>query len=73
MTAKLWQKKIRAWGEILSKFYSLNRNGIKRDLSQLKGSCTYDPDLGTIDGYDHTWTMRNIIKRFLGISQVLSE
>ena len=32
---------------------------------------TYDPDVGTIDGPDHIWKVRNIIKLSLGISQVL--
>ena len=34
---------------------------------------TYDPDVGTIDGPDHIWKVRNIIKRSFGISQVLWE
>ena len=31
---------------------------------------TYDPDVGTIDGADHTWKVHNIIKLSLWISQV---
>ena len=34
---------------------------------------TYDPDVGTIDGPDHTWKVRNIIKLSLCISQVFWE
>ena len=34
---------------------------------------TYDPDVGTIDGPDDIWKVRNIIKLSLGISQVLWE
>ena len=34
---------------------------------------TYDPDVGTIDGPDHIWKVRNIIKLSLGISQILWE
>ena len=37
MTVKRWQKKTKAWEEILTKFNSQNLNGIKRDLSQLQG------------------------------------
>ena len=34
---------------------------------------TCDSDVGTIDGPDHTWKVRNSTKLFLGISQVLWE
>ena len=34
---------------------------------------TYDAHVGTIDGPDHIWTVRNIIKLCLAISQVLWE
>ena len=34
---------------------------------------TYDPDVGTIDGPDHIWKVRNVINLSLGISQVLWE
>ena len=32
---------------------------------------TYDPDVGTIDGPDHTWKVPNFIKLSLDTSQVL--
>ena len=34
---------------------------------------TYDPDVDTIDGPDHTWKVPNIIELSLDISQVLRE
>ena len=37
MTARCWQKKAKAWEEILTRFNSQIPNGIKRDLSQLQG------------------------------------
>ena len=37
MTVKRWQKKARAWEEILTTFNSQNSDGVKRDFSQRQG------------------------------------